>query len=142
MRLWSIHPKYLDGKGLVALWREGLLAKKVLEGGTKGYRNHPQLERFRAHEKPVGAINRYLRCVLDEAKTRGYRFDESKIDQPGKVARIDVTRGQVAHELKHLLSKLLTRDPERYAELKDLYEIEPHPLFHVVEGNVADWERT
>ena len=113
-----------------------------MEGGTKGYRNHPQLERFRAREKPVGAINRYLRLVLDEAKTRGYRFDESKIDQPGKVARIDVTRGQVAHEFKHLLSKLLTRDPERYAELKDLYEIEPHPLFHVVEGNVADWERT
>ncbi|MDI3502728.1 MAG: hypothetical protein PWR13_285 [Archaeoglobi archaeon] len=28
MRLWSIHSKYLDAKGLVAVWREGLLAKK------------------------------------------------------------------------------------------------------------------
>ncbi|WP_368086417.1 pyrimidine dimer DNA glycosylase/endonuclease V [Nitrosomonas sp. Nm34] len=26
MRLWSIHPKYLDAKGLLALWREGLQA--------------------------------------------------------------------------------------------------------------------
>jgi len=25
MRLWTLHPKYLDARGLVALWREGLL---------------------------------------------------------------------------------------------------------------------
>jgi hypothetical protein len=30
MRIWSLHPKYLDSKGLVALWRESLLAKNVL----------------------------------------------------------------------------------------------------------------
>jgi carboxyl-terminal processing protease len=29
MRLWSLHPKYLDAQGLVALWREALLAKAV-----------------------------------------------------------------------------------------------------------------
>ena len=39
MRLWSIHPKYLDCKGLVALWREALLAKKVLRGKTRKYAN-------------------------------------------------------------------------------------------------------
>ena len=55
MRLWSVHPKYLDSKGLVALWREALLAKQVLEGGTKGYRNHPQLDRF----KKSGETNRW-----------------------------------------------------------------------------------
>lgn len=32
MRLWSLHPSYLDAVGLVALWREGLLARKVLQG--------------------------------------------------------------------------------------------------------------
>jgi hypothetical protein len=32
MRLWSLHPRYLDAKGLQAVWREGLLAKKVLQG--------------------------------------------------------------------------------------------------------------
>jgi len=30
MRLWTIHPKYLDRQGLLALWREALLAQKVL----------------------------------------------------------------------------------------------------------------
>ncbi len=40
MRLWSLHPKYLDVKGLVRAWREGLLARKALGGETKGYRNH------------------------------------------------------------------------------------------------------
>ena len=60
MRLWSLHPKYLDTKGLLALWREGLLAQKVLAGKTKGYKNHPQLDRFKAHGSPRKAIGRYL----------------------------------------------------------------------------------
>lgn len=47
MRIWSLHPKYLDTKGLVALWRETLLAQHVLSGKTKRYKNHPQLARFK-----------------------------------------------------------------------------------------------
>ncbi len=50
MRLWSLHPKYLDRQGLLAVWREGLLAQKVLQGKTKGYKNHPQLKRFQQQE--------------------------------------------------------------------------------------------
>lgn len=46
MRIWSVHPSLLDAKGLVACWRETLLAQKVLQGLTKGYKNHPQLDRF------------------------------------------------------------------------------------------------
>ncbi|HKX52383.1 MAG TPA: pyrimidine dimer DNA glycosylase/endonuclease V [Nitrosospira sp.] len=37
MRLWTLHPRYLDTKGLVAAWREALLAQKVLSGLTSGY---------------------------------------------------------------------------------------------------------
>jgi len=33
MRLWSIHPKYLDRQGLLAVWRESLLAQSVLIKG-------------------------------------------------------------------------------------------------------------
>jgi hypothetical protein len=34
MRLWSLHPKHLDRQGLLAVWREGLLAQEVLRGET------------------------------------------------------------------------------------------------------------
>ena len=37
IRIWTLHPKYLDAKGLVAVWREALLAKHVLENKAKGY---------------------------------------------------------------------------------------------------------
>ena len=37
MRLWTIHPRYLDSRGLVALWRESLLARAVLRSQTRGY---------------------------------------------------------------------------------------------------------
>jgi hypothetical protein len=43
MRLWSLHPQYLDPAGLVAVWREGLLARAVFAGQTTGYKHHPQL---------------------------------------------------------------------------------------------------
>ena len=79
MRLWSIHPCYLDAKGLVALWREGLLAQNVLIGNTKGYKNHPQLIRFKNTNNPLGAIACYLRDVVDEADKRGYNFNRNKI---------------------------------------------------------------
>ena len=52
MRLWTLHPRYLDARGLVALWREALLAQKVLRGKTRGYRAHPQLQRFREQADP------------------------------------------------------------------------------------------
>jgi hypothetical protein len=83
LRLWTLHPKYLDAKGLVALWREGLLARAVLRGATKGYRHHPQLECFRAHASPRAAINICLKAVAIEAEKRGYLFDRQKIGAEG-----------------------------------------------------------
>ena len=75
MRLWTLHPRYLDSQGLVALWREALLARAVLRGRTRGYRHHPQLNRFRGAPNPVTCLNAYLRIVYDESVRRGYSFD-------------------------------------------------------------------
>src|SRR6185295_4973729 len=106
MRIWSIHPKYLDAKGLVALWRETLLTKHVLEGKTKGYKNHPQLDRFKKIKNPVDAINQYLSIVYTEALARGYDFNKQKINWKFKKRRIKVTAGQLEYEASHLLNKL------------------------------------
>lgn len=140
MRLWSIHPVYLDSKGLVALWREGLLAQKVLLGRTKGYRNHPQLIRFRRSRNPVGTVASYLRIVVDEADRRGYKFDRSKISKKRYRGTIDVTNGQLDYEFNHLLKKLKSRAPELYIQNQTVREIEAHPLLHVVNGGVEEWE--
>jgi len=139
MRLWSLHPRYLDAKGLVALWREGLLAQKVLAGGTKGYRHHPQLARFRAQRNPSGAIAAYLREVQHEAERRGYHFDAAKIGRASRT-RLTVTRGQLAYELAHLRAKLQVRDAEALRRIVSIDNPEPHPLFDVVSGEVEPWE--
>ncbi|MBW2972259.1 pyrimidine dimer DNA glycosylase/endonuclease V [Candidatus Woesearchaeota archaeon] len=140
MRLWSIHPKYLDQKGLVACWREALLAKKVLQGKTVGYRNHPQLIRFRQSKEPFKAVNTYLAGLYVESCRRGYCFDKRKI---GKTCRmkLSVTTGQLEHEFRHLLAKLKQRDPDRYAALRSTKKIEPHPLFLAKKGLLEPWER-
>src|SRR5215468_8988915 len=101
MRLWSLHPRYLDAKGLVALWREALLARAVLRGETRGHRHHPQLQRFLAHRTPRSAINTYLAQVLKEAEARGYRFDASKVGPVRARVRIVSTVGQVEYEWNH-----------------------------------------
>ena len=140
MRLWSIHPRYLDPQGLVALWRESLLAQKVLRGETRGYRNHPQLIRFKNTANPAGAIAAYLKYIVAEAESRGYNFDRSKIANEHFNGRIPVTSGQVEYEFRHLLGKLKRRSPELYGQTKRVQPIEIHPLLEQVEGAVEDWE--
>jgi len=139
MRLWSLHPSHLDRMGLVALWREGLLAQKVLRGKTRGYRFHPQLNRFRAAKNPVSAIGTYLWAVADEAKSRGYNFDISKIISRSRRMRISVTTGQLKFERKHLGHKLQIRDPAKARILKKT-KLAPHPLMRIVAGEIEPWE--
>jgi hypothetical protein len=140
MRIWSIHPKYLDAKGLVALWRESLLAKNVLEGKTTGYRNHPQLNRFKQAAKPVEAINQYLSEIYSESLNRNYNFDKQKIDWRFKKSKLTVTGGQLDYEVKHLLNKLKTRDINKYNELRTRTAFEIHPLFTLIDGDIEEWE--
>jgi hypothetical protein len=142
MRLWSIHPRYLDTKGLVALWREALLAKRVLLGEVKGYRHHPQLEKFRNHPYPEKAIENYLAAVWRESKQRGYNFDKRKIGEIGSTEGIAVTRGQLRHEFDLLLSKLQSRDPTRFERLVSTTRIESHPMFEVRPGEIEEWEKS
>lgn len=142
MRLWSLHPQYLDAKGLVALWREALLAQAVLSGLTTGYTRHPQLERFREAPDSRAAIAAYLREVADEAERREYRFDRSKIiAQAVECDSIALADGQLRFEWQHLLAKLAVRDPQRFEAYCRVKRPVPHPLFAVVPGPMASWER-
>lgn len=140
MRLWSLHPCYLDSRGLVALWREALLAQAVLGGQTRGYTRHPQLVRFRDSPSPMASIASYLQSVQTEATRRGYRFDATKIISERKAAPIAVTRGQLEYEWAHLVAKLRLRDPSWLENFSSLARPQAHPLFQIVPGPVADWE--
>ena len=141
MRLWSLHPKYLDAKGLVALWREALLAKKVLEGKTAGYQNHPQLIRFRKSHHPLHGINRYLSIVYEEALKRGYHFNRQKINRNFGRVSIYVTRGQMNYERDHLLRKLKLRDKKKYRDFLRLSHLRANPIFKIKSGRRERWEK-
>jgi hypothetical protein len=141
MRLWTLHPRHLDTAGLVALWREGLLARAVLRGLTRGYRHHPQLTRFRAVPRPVACLDTYLAAVCDEADRRGYRFDRAKIGRARVRVKVAATREQLAFEWQHLEDKLRRRARE-VATTGNAVKPSPHPLFRIVRGPVADWERS
>ncbi len=142
MRLWTLHPRYLDAKGLVALWREALLARAVLRGRTAGYRHHPQLCRFRDSPFPRSAINAYLASVYAEASIRGYDFDRSKLARAAEVPRIVTTTGQLQFEWERLLRKLRERDVVTYRRHRRIAVPDAHPIFDLVPGPISDWERT
>ena len=142
MRLWTLHPRHLDAVGLVALWREALLAQAVLLGRTRGYTRHPQLTRFRSADDPIACISSYLDAVAVEAARRGYRFDRSRIVEPVKpVRRIPETRGQLLYEWEHLGEKLRRRSPAWHRDNVNGEKPTAHPLFRIVAGGVRDWER-
>ena len=136
-----MHPSHLDARGLVALWREALLAQKVLQGGTRGYRHHPQLLRFHACPAPQVAIASYLAAVAEEAERRGYHFDRTKIPALRYDTQLEETVGQLHHEWGHLLHKLQGRSPAHFAAINNC-EPQPHPLFVLVPGGMREWEKT
>jgi Pyrimidine dimer DNA glycosylase len=141
MRLWSLHPRYLDPQGLVALWREALLAQAVLLGKTKGYKHHPQLLRFQSSASPERAIGTYLTHVCDEAESRGYTFDATRIVHFGRRNRLVVTTSQLAFEMQHLRAKLRVRSPASFKLLPASGSPSPHPMFIVRSGPIEPWER-
>lgn len=143
MRLWTLHPVYLDTKGLIALWREGLLAQKVLLGKTRGYKNHPQLIRFKKTKDGVRMLGFYLLEVAKEAKKRGYNFDVKKIlKTDSKIKeKIPVTKGQTEYELKLLICKLQKRDRKRCQELNNHFRIKTNKIFRKIPGGIETWEK-
>jgi len=141
MRLWSLKPALLDPKGLVALWREGLLARNVLVGETKGYKFHPQLDRFKNTNDPVAAIDAYLYHVWVESKTRDYSFDGTKLGVVNEQPLITVTTGQVLYEVEHLSSKLRVRDLWYLNKIPDKLIDCVHPSFKLIDGGVEPWEK-
>lgn len=141
MRLWTIHPKYLDGIGLIALWRESLLAQAVLQGKTKGYKNHPQLTRFKNCKNPNNAISRYIETIYKESIARNYNFNASKLSATNEPCILYCTTGQMEYELNHLKIKLKNRDKIMYESIKHITEPEQNPIFTVINGGIENWER-
>ena len=138
MRLWSIHPEFLDVKGLSALWREALLAQAVLLKRTKGWRNHSD---------PISAISYYLLVIHKESEKRNFNFQKSKINMPVEsVEKIDLTYGKLSYEAEILLERLKSRSPDSYVKLLKLGQYkrfpEPHPIFKIIEGEVERWEKS
>ena len=142
MRLWTIHPQYLDTKGLLAAWREGLLAQKVLLGHTRGYTRHPQLRRFQATSSPTATISSYLAEIANEADRRGYKFNRAKIVMCECEKGMVETRGQLLFEWSHLKRKLRGRAPRFYRACSRVEIPRAHPLFRIVAGPIQDWEKT
>ena len=141
MRLWSLHPRYLDSRGLVALWREALLAKRVVSGLTRGYRHHPQLIRFITSGDPESFIEAYLMTVYEESVKRGFRFDKNKLSPVAIHGRLTVTKGQLLYEMAHLEDKLSKRSPFLLPMFESLDVPDPHPLFTIIPGTVEPWEK-
>lgn len=143
MRLWSLHPSYLDTKGLVAVWREALLARAVLANQTKGYKRHSQLLRFQCLNQPLVYINHYLDSIYKEACNRGYKFDAQKLEKGDPVSPLTVTTKQLQFEANHLYKKLLQRDKtgQFIQQLTNPAELKPHSLFIPIAGDIEYYER-
>ena len=143
MRLWSIRLDWLDPIGLVALWRESLLAKAVLEGKTIGYKNHPQLFRFKSYSRPLNATNTYMLYVKLEGDKRGFRFNSYKIDSDlvNKDIKIAVSQGQLDYELQLLKEKIAIRAKNKLQAVLTNDRGQPNNLFVPYNGPIEPWEK-
>ncbi len=151
MRLWSLHPKYLDQQGLCGLWREAIMARNALEAYANqtehSHKNHPQLDRFKSANP--AEVNFYLYIIYQDSQERGYNFDSSLLDldlasETKETCKnsISVTSGQVDFEILHLSNKLEERNSTEKCNQLDCNGIpDLHPLFYMVNGDKVNWER-
>ena len=139
-RIWSLHPKYLDGIEIFFLWRNCIMAKKILDGTEKVNRKFPHLARFESSSNPIGAINIYLSEVYKIASTHGKNFKLDKFDDSFKDISLNVTKGQMEYEVELFKKKLRNRSSDTNALIFKIKIIEPNPLFKVVEGNKEAWD--
>jgi hypothetical protein len=103
--------------------------------------HHPQLDRFRERPSPVGLIAEYLRAVHAESVARGYNFDAGKIGRATNRGRVAVGLAQLEFEWGHLMAKLERRDPGWRARLDRVKRPQAHPVFRIVPGAIASWEK-
>ena len=141
MRLWSLSPELLDSKGLVACWRESLLALHVLQGNTVGYKNHPQLDRFKKSDNPVQSISSYLWSLYWESLERGYKFDKNKIPLEFSEVSIPVTIGQLEYEYEFLKNKVIGRTGKWNHGFANILLATNFYVFYGVDGDVEYWEK-
>ena len=115
----------------------------MLAGLTKGYKNHPQLDRFYAHENALEAVNAYLAEVYAEGRARGYKFDAAKVGEfdERNLAKIAVSRGQIEYEFAFLQKKLKSRDVKAYERNLSVKNIEIAGVFEEVAGGIEPWEK-
>lgn len=50
-----------------------------------------------------------------------------------------MTNGQVDYEIDHLLKKIKQRAPNEIKRLNSAIEV--NPIFEIMEGGIADWEK-
>ena len=131
-------PRYPGPACFVA---RGLTSPRGTTPQTRGYRHHPQLQRFQAHASPRFAINAYLAAIHSEATARGYAFDKRKIGPVRSVDSISATTGQIAYEWQHLMAKLAVRNQALRRHWRKVRKPLCHPLFKPVPGAVEQWER-
>ena len=132
MSLCTIHPKYLDKQGLISLWREGLLAQKVLNGEVNIQLNSPLWEKLKKSQNPLRAIGAYLSFVAAEGARRGYKFSHEKILYPNfESYEIKVKPQDLIFEMTHLRNKLKMRDQHKWDEISKVSEVSPHPFIRL-----------
>lgn len=132
MCLWSVHPQYLDKHGLMALWREGLLAQKALCASAAVSQSNPQLRRFKNNDNPLRAIGTYLSFVAAEGARQGYNLNHEKILYPNFDQEvIPVDASQIAFEAERLKNKLRIRDKLKFKQLSSSRDIAANPIFNI-----------
>lgn len=131
MSLWSVHPRYLDNKGLISAWNRGLQLQKQLSTEPARNTGNSQLIMFSRQEKPLHAIGSYLSFIASEGCRRGYKFTHEKILYPNfDEELLPIDSEQLRSENQMLQNRLKTRDKNRYQQLSSQSWPETHPLFN------------
>lgn len=108
MRVWDLHPGYLNRASLLGEHREVHALYSILDQNKAGYRRHPETLRF---EGRLGGLVWRHRWLVSEMKLRGYNHQSPLKPQSGDYPKTFVD--SPAEQIKRLAEKYRDKKPGR-----------------------------
>jgi len=128
MRVWDIHPGYLNRESLLGEHREVHAVFSIIINHKSGYARHPETMRWR---DSLGALVSRHDCLLEEMDFRGYRHLSPAPDIPGSPwpqVFIDPPAGQ----LSILEQKYRMKNPGRIPLPQNSQQLWAHHKYSVM----------
>ncbi len=137
MRIWDVHPGYLNRQSLLGEHRELHAVVTIIEEGKSGYANHPETRRWRGFGWALRMRHALLAC---EMALRGYSDRSPVSSESRRGAWPTLYVDPPARQFELLAAKYAGREQGRISLPRSAQQLWSHHKYSVLARNVREYQ--